>query len=65
MMKLVAHSIVHFANDSDSEVVLSFMRFKDGQIISMETGATPLSDDYQLIDPKLSDYFQFNCDWGR
>jgi hypothetical protein len=28
---------------------MSFMRFKDGQIISMETGATPLSDDYQLI----------------
>ena len=45
----VAHSIVHFANDSDSEAVLSFMRFKDGQIISMETGATPLSDDYKLI----------------
>jgi ketosteroid isomerase-like protein len=45
----VAHSIVHFANDSDSEAVMSFMRFKDGQIISMETGATPLSDDYQLI----------------
>lgn len=45
----VAHSIVHFANDSDSEAVLSFMRFKDGQIISMETGATPLSDDYKLV----------------
>ena len=45
----VAHSIVHFANDSDSEAVLSFMRFKDGQIVSMETGATPLSDGYQLI----------------
>lgn len=45
----VAHSIVHFANDSDSEAVMSFMRFKDGQIISMETGATPLSDDYKLI----------------
>lgn len=45
----VAHSIVHFANDSDSEAVLSFMRFKDGQIISMETGATPLSEDYKLI----------------
>ena len=36
----VAHSIVHFANDSDSEAVMAFMRFKDGQIISMETGAT-------------------------
>jgi ketosteroid isomerase-like protein len=45
----VAHSIVHFANGSDSEAVMSFMRFKDGQIISMETGATPLSDDYKLI----------------
>ena len=45
----VADSIVHFANGSDSEAVMSFMRFKDGQIISMETGATPLSDDYKLI----------------
>ena len=45
----VAHSIVHFANNSDSEAVMSFMRFKDGKIISMETGATPLSDDYKLI----------------
>lgn len=45
----VSHSIVHFANDSDSEAVLSFIRFKDGQIVSMETGATPLSDGYQLI----------------
>jgi len=45
----VAHSIVHFSNDSASEAVLSFMKFKDGQIISMETGATPLSDDYKLV----------------
>ena len=45
----VAHSIVHFANGSTSEAVLSFMRFKDGQILSMETGATPLSDDYKLV----------------
>ena len=45
----VAHSIVHFANGSTSEAVMSFMRFKDGKIILMETGATPLSDDYQLI----------------
>ena len=45
----VAHSIVHFANDSDSEAVLSFMRFKDGKIFSMETGATPLSDGYKLV----------------
>lgn len=45
----VAHSIVHFANGSNSEAVLSFIRFKDGKIISMETGATPLSDDYKLV----------------
>ena len=45
----VAHSIVHFANGSTSEAVLSFMKFKDGQIVSMETGATPLSDDYKLV----------------
>ena len=45
----VAHSIVHFANDSASEAVLSFMKFKDGKIISMETGATPLSEDYKLV----------------
>ena len=45
----VAHSIVHFANGSTSEAVLSFMRFENGQIVSMETGATPLSDDYKLV----------------
>ena len=45
----MAHSIVHFANGSNSEAVLSFIRFKDGKIILMETGATPLSDDYKLI----------------
>ena len=45
----VAHSVVHFANDSDSEAVLSFLRFKDGKIVLMETGATPLSDDYKLV----------------
>jgi len=45
----VAHSIVHFANDSDSEAVLSFLRFKEGKIVLMETGATPLSDDYTLV----------------
>ncbi|MBT4407997.1 MAG: nuclear transport factor 2 family protein [Euryarchaeota archaeon] len=45
----VSHSIIHFANDSDSEAVLSFLRFKDGKIVSMETGATPLSDDYKLV----------------
>lgn len=45
----VAHSVVHFSNGSTSEAVLSFMRFKDGKIVSMETGATPLSDDYKLV----------------
>ena len=45
----VAHSVVHFANGSTSEAVLSIIRFKDGKIVSMETGATPLSDDYKLV----------------
>ena len=45
----VSHSVVHFANGSASEAVLSFMQFKDGKIVSMETGATPLSDDYQVV----------------
>ena len=45
----VAHSIVHIANDSGSEAVMSFLRFKDGKIILMETGVTPLSDDYKLV----------------
>ena len=45
----VAHSIVHFSNGSAAEAVFSFMKFKDGKIISMETGATPLSDDYKLV----------------
>ena len=45
----VTHSIAHFANGSTSEAVLAFFRFKDGKIIHVETGATPLSDDYKLI----------------
>ena len=45
----VAHSIAHFANGSDSEAVLAFYRYQDGKIIHVETGATPLSDDYKLI----------------
>ena len=45
----VAHSVVHFTNGSTSEAVLSFMRFKDGKIVSMETGATPLSEDYRVV----------------
>jgi len=45
----VNHSIAHFANGSTSEAVLSFYRFKDGKIIHVETGATPLSDDYTVI----------------
>lgn len=45
----VDHGIAHFSNGSTSEAVLAFYRFKDGKIIHVETGATPLSDDYQLI----------------
>ena len=49
----VMHSIAHFANGSASEAVLSFARFKDGKIVRMETGATPLSEDYTLVDVRI------------
>jgi hypothetical protein len=29
---------------------MAFMRFKDGKIILMETGATLLSEDYELVE---------------
>lgn len=45
----VDHCVAHFANGSTSEAVLTFYQFKDGQIFRVETGATPLSDDYNLI----------------
>jgi hypothetical protein len=45
----VGHSIAHFANGSTSEAVLAFYRFENGKIIHVETGATPLSDDYKVI----------------
>ena len=45
----IEHGIAHFANGSTSEAVLTFNRFKDGKLILSETGATPISDDYQLI----------------
>jgi len=45
----VDHCIAHFANGSTSEAVLTFYQFKDGQIFRVETGATPLSEDYNLI----------------
>jgi len=47
--RILFENDVHFANGSTSEAVLFFMRFKDGKIISIETGATPLSDDYRLV----------------
>jgi hypothetical protein len=45
----VDHCIAHFANGSTSEAVLTFYQFTDRKIIKVETGATPLSDDYQLV----------------
>ncbi len=45
----VDHCIAHFANGSTSEAVLTFFEFSEGKIIRVETGATPLSDDYKLI----------------
>jgi len=43
------HSIAHFATGSASEAVLSFARFKDGKIVRMEIGATPLSEEDTLV----------------
>ena len=45
----VDHCLAHFANGSTSEAVLTFYEFSEGKIIRVETGATPLSEDYQLI----------------
>ena len=38
----IHHSIVKF-NDGNVEAVLAVYKYKDGKIISLETGATPLS----------------------
>ena len=45
----VDHCIAHFSNGSTSEAVLTFYQFVDGKIFRVETGATPLSDDYQIV----------------
>ena len=36
------HSIVTF-NDGNVEAVMAVYRYKDGKIVSLETGATPMS----------------------
>ena len=38
----VHHSIVRF-NDGNVEAVMAVYKYKDGKIISLETGATPMS----------------------
>ena len=38
----IPHSIVTF-NDGNVEAVMAVYRYKDGKIISLETGATPMS----------------------
>ena len=38
----IHHSIVTF-NDGNVEAVMAVYRYKDGKIISLETGATPMS----------------------
>ena len=38
----VHHSLVTF-NDGNIEAVMAVYRYKDGKIVSLETGATPLS----------------------
>ena len=39
---VVHHSIVTF-NDGNVEAVMAVYKYKDGKIISLETGATPMS----------------------
>ena len=38
----IHHSIVTF-NDGNIEAVMAVYRYKDGKIVSLETGATPMS----------------------
>ena len=38
----VHHSLVSF-NDGNVEAVMAVYRYKDGKIVSLETGATPIS----------------------
>ena len=38
----IHHSLVTF-NDGDVEAVMAVYRYKDGKIVSLETGATPMS----------------------
>ena len=38
----VQHSLVTF-NDGNVEAVMAVYRYKDGKIVSLETGATPIS----------------------
>ena len=45
----IENVLAHFANGSTSEAVLTYHRFKAGNLIMSETGSTPLSDDYQVI----------------
>ena len=45
----IDHAFVTFANDSTPEAVLSVHSISEGKIVSTETGATPLADDYSMI----------------
>lgn len=45
----VDHALVSFASGSTSEAVLSVHTIQDGKIMSTETGATPIEEDYTVI----------------
>ncbi len=45
----VDHAQVSFASGSTSEAVLSVHTIQDGKIMSTETGATPIEEDYTVI----------------
>ncbi len=45
----VDHAFVSFANGSTPEAVMSVHTIQDGKIISTETGATPIMDEYSVV----------------
>ena len=45
----IDHAFVSFANGSTPEAVMSVHTIQDGKIVSTETGATPIMDDYSVV----------------
>ena len=45
MMKLVEHSFVTF-NDGNTEAVMAVYKYQDGKVVSLETGATKILNNW-------------------